>query len=182
MKLERAYYVAGIGVFFLMLLSAIGVDLKKWTRMPLAPSSSSVLTVLAIVGIIITAFGLYRSYLGGYKNMVDTGHPIIDRVFRNEVVKIDGKVFQRCTFENVTFEYAAHQPFQIQNCNFVGKRIIKAATPEVEATILLLRGLGVNPIDAPLYSTGGPLPMVEPGKEGGGVPTPASPPVPKRGP
>jgi hypothetical protein len=68
----------------------------------------------------------------------------------------------------VTFVYAAHRAFQIQNCNFVGRRVIKAATPEVEATVLLLRGLGVNPVDAPLYSDG-PLPLVEPGKERGGA-------------
>ena len=169
MKLERVYYVAGVGVFFLMLLSALGVDLKAWTRMPLALHSNLALAGLATVGIILTAFGLYRSYWGGFKNTVDARHPIVDRVFRNEAVEIDGKAFHRCTFENVTFLYAAHRPVPFQNCNFVGKRIIKATTPEVTATVLVLRGLGVNPIDAPLYSNDGPLPMVEPGKERGGT-------------
>lgn len=132
--------------------------------MPVAMNNNATLIVLAAIGIALTSLGLYRSYTSGYKDTVDADHPIVDRVFRNEVVEIDGKVFRRCTFENVTFVYGARRSCQLQSCTFLGRRLIKAATPEVTATILVLRGLGVNPVDSPLYSNE-PLPMVDPLKE-----------------
>lgn len=130
--------------------------------MPVAMNSNAGLAILAAIGITLTSWGLYRSYTAGFKDWADEDHPIADRTFRNEAVEIDGKVFRHCTFENVSFVYKARQSFKIQNCTFIGKRMIRAASPEVEATVLLLRGLGVNPVDAPLYSDK-PLPMVDPG-------------------
>ena len=128
--------------------------------MPSGPNG--LLIILALCGIGLTGLGLYRSYSAGWQPDLDTKHPIVGKTFRNQEVQVDGKIFNRCTFENVTFFYRAKQPFQMAGCTFLGTRLIRTDNAEVVGMVGLMKGLGYLVKGMPIHSDV-PLNVEEPG-------------------
>jgi hypothetical protein len=165
MALEQGYYIASIGVFLLMLLSALGVDLKRITRMNSVPNGKRLMVFLAVIGIALGAAGVYSSFRSRFDGSVDTQHPIMDRTFRNEQVFLDGKSFYRCRFENVTFRYSGRRGFAISHCAISGIPVIQCENPTATLTVGLLVGLGFVSPNLKIVTTGPPA-AFEPPKVG----------------
>ena len=67
--------------------------------------------------------------------------PLIDRYFSNEVVDVDGKSFQRCTFRNVTMRYNDTASFSITQSSFGGIKL-QSDSGEVNSAWILAVAVG----------------------------------------
>ncbi|MFZ3327071.1 MAG: hypothetical protein WA231_14770, partial [Methylocella sp.] len=73
--------------------------------------------------------------------------PIVNQIYRNETIEIDGKAFHDCLFENVTFLYNGTKPTQFINCRRpVGEReyTFQTDNPEVLMTFEIVHWLRIT--------------------------------------
>ena len=89
---------------------------------------------------------------------------VFGKTFRNERVILDGKNFQRCTFENVTFVYNGTTPLQFSENTVRGSIRMDSDNEAVTGALMWARGFGLIPnnvnveldpgsrIDPPQYS------------------------------
>lgn len=65
------------------------------------------------------------------------------KFFANEKVPVDDTTFYDCTFTNVTFVYDGTAPFQMNDSSIVGTYAFESNNPSIQATGLLLSGIGM---------------------------------------
>lgn len=78
--------------------------------------------------------GLYLLLPHGKRRLT----PVFNQIYRNQVIKVDGKDFQNCIFENVTFEFDGG-PWNFGNCRVVGIRRFETPSPKIAGGISLLK-------------------------------------------
>jgi hypothetical protein len=106
--------------------------------------------VVASTGILLAhEFGLIGSgkkleftWQGGVPHIV-----VPCRLFINEQVILDDRIYRNCTFENVTFMFNGTAPFELTGNHINGRMAIATENPAVESTVMWLRGLGAENID-----------------------------------
>jgi hypothetical protein len=64
--------------------------------------------------------------------------------FQNETVRLDGMDYQFCTFDNVTFQYDGTATFSFQHNQLIGRVNFESESDSVNATMLMLAGLGAT--------------------------------------
>jgi hypothetical protein len=97
---------------------------------PLSFLSSRQLLVVAIcVGLGLSSFSLYLSYTKNCKKWPSTKlETVYGRAYRNEEVKLDGKKFDHCTFENVTFRLEGEALYSFNDSHLVGGTLPQVRT------------------------------------------------------
>ncbi len=71
----------------------------------------AVALVLFALNLGMSSLGLYRSFAKDCRQWQSTKQDVVYGInFRNERVELDGKLFDHCTFENVTFVYDGLAP------------------------------------------------------------------------
>src|SRR6266849_245470 len=91
----------------------------NWSMREVNVSTRKLYLVLALtsVSLVLSAVGLYFSFHPDplhYKNKRFT-ETIQDRVYTNERVELDGKMYEHCTFNNVTFVFHGTGPVGFRN-------------------------------------------------------------------
>ena len=78
---------------------------------------------LSICALIFSCAGLYRTFrYGDYRNWQSSKQETIyAKSFLNETVEIDGKIFDRCHFENVKLLYHGRAPVSFTRSDFKGE-------------------------------------------------------------
>jgi len=113
------------GTVGLWLFALAGIIVKlyrgKHIPKPLAFLSSRQLLVVAVsVGLALSITSLYLSYTKNCKRWPSTKmETIYGRAFRDEEVKLDGKKFDHCTFENVSFRFNGVAIYSFNDSHFV---------------------------------------------------------------
>jgi hypothetical protein len=88
------------------------------------------LLAIVLVSFLLSGIGLYSSHHADslhWTMTVDQLQEVYGRTFRNETVVMDGKKFDHCTFDNVTFVYHGLTPYSFVEAQFVkpGKIMVK---------------------------------------------------------
>jgi hypothetical protein len=76
------------------------------------------------------------------------------RNFRNEIIDVDGKSFEHCTFTNVKFRYSGRGPVQMMNNAFGGQNQVTSDNPALNSIVVLLKGTGIA-ASLPLFNRNG---------------------------
>ena len=135
---------------WLFLFAAIGalwatVQLvsKAMGWLPQLTRMSWTLPTAVIICLLLSGLGFYRSLytVPGYQKDAKQ-EDVIDQVFVNREVNIDGKYFSRCRFENTTFVIAGTKPYSFINCHFIGSIVIKTNNPMLDALIAFQKATG----------------------------------------
>jgi hypothetical protein len=72
-----------------------------------------------------------------WKMRQDQERAVYGKSYRNESVQIDGKKFDHCNFENVTFIYAGVAPTDLVECHFTGTTYLKTSSDALKGYMVL---------------------------------------------
>jgi hypothetical protein len=127
-----------IGAIF-ALLAFFGVDWEFLQgRIPMSDKTRRVLTFVLILA------SLAMSGLGWYAHINEQSiavnqwrhyrkEDVIKQFFSNQEVEIDGKNFENCTFNNVTFVFRATAPFTLANNNINGTAVLRLRAHDMQS-------------------------------------------------
>lgn len=106
---------AGLQFFGITAGNMKAVSLNKWLV---------VMLFLWIGSLGISAYGLYSISTYQDKGFTGIQETIRHHTFSNESVEVDGKEFDQCSFENVTFTYRGTGTFKFNKVTFKGEKIV----------------------------------------------------------
>jgi hypothetical protein len=116
---DDLYFLIGT---VLALIALLGVDWKLVRgRIPMLSARNWLFLALILGSLIFSSVGWYKSrHLNPLKwTMTQADEQVVyGQHFRNEEVVLDGKKFDHCTFDNVTFVYHATAPVDFVECTF----------------------------------------------------------------
>jgi hypothetical protein len=125
--------------------------------------SSKALTAAIVIGILTSAYSLYLNYR---PRAFEYDHRakfqvISGRFYENEVVDLDGKDYENCTFVNVTLRYDGTTDVRVNHNDFKGTLSFRSDNPAIQGELAVLRGIGL--LNVPLVGADGkPIPYIEP--------------------
>jgi hypothetical protein len=105
----------------------------------------------ALIGVVVVAvvliegsFRLWRKASAGTYDSDVPKAPILNQIFRNERVTLDGHTFVGCTFQNVTLVFEGRAPFDLSHNRIEGALNFDfSAAPQAQVAVTLLDGLGL---------------------------------------
>jgi hypothetical protein len=104
---------------------------------------------LIIVGLFVFDYGVRSEWFSNTKQISfrwdDSKKPLViaGKRFLNDNVILDGFDYRDCVFEHVTFVFNGTTSISMTGNKIVGGFKIKTENPSVDATVMLLRGLGM---------------------------------------
>jgi hypothetical protein len=144
-------------------LPSLGVDVRIFGRGKVVKATVEVgipkwrwwlVVAIASLALIASSINLYRnSHRDALHFPVRDKEKIYGKMFRNEKVLLDGKSFEKVTFENVTYLVNGTAPFDLVNCTFSGSIQISTDSDSVASGLLLSKELGLIRQDAPVFRT-----------------------------
>jgi hypothetical protein len=153
--------VVALLLYFGIDAKAVGLFLRKNERGAVtsaSPARSKIILVLIAGSLLWSGITAYR-FRG--LSRYDPNAPMEEvsgKTFINQEVKIDGKRFTKCRFENVTIVYDATTPVSMEFDDFIGPLKFKSDNAQVtEAWMLQLHLPGH--IGIPLDRDGHPVPI-----------------------
>jgi hypothetical protein len=135
--------------FAVLLFAAIIAVVRRggkagfWAWRDVAPSQWA-FVVLCAIGIV--SFGLNIARQAGWLGATEFNYnatqkleAVVSAAYDNQTVVLDGRDFENCTFDNVTFIYKGTAPFVMTDPHFVngGTIVIGSPNPVVNLTIAL---------------------------------------------
>jgi hypothetical protein len=126
------------------LFGFLGLDWKVVggrLQMPHLNVRNSIVAALLLISISFSATGWYqlRHIDRLHWTMKDSDMEVIyGKTYRNEKVEMDGKKFDHCTFENVTFVYHALAPTGFNQSNFEGSEFYLETDNDAAKGMLIL--------------------------------------------
>lgn len=107
---------------------------------------------LAMISLLLSSVGLYKSLYPDMLHFRDSKitTTIRQQTFANENVELDGKLYEDCTFSNVTFVYHGIGTFGLLHNNIVGTKWVSTNNDTVVGTIYLLKALKLLKEDIPI--------------------------------
>jgi hypothetical protein len=145
-------------LFLFAAICAVGV-LVDWATKAMGLVPQMTRMNWAVVGVVLcliaSGWGFYRSLrmVPGFESGAKQD-PINDKQFFNEEVILDGKHFDRCRFENITFVLKGIKPYSLTNCDFYGSIVIKPDNPSLASLLALQKGIGMIPSDTRFIGDG----------------------------
>jgi hypothetical protein len=125
-----------------------------------SPSKSRWLSLaLSICALVLSGVGLYRTvYVVPHqvskfkiRNLEDL-QIVYGKNFKDERVEIDGKNFENCTFENVTYVYNGTASVAFKDNTLIGSRVIDTDSDAVSGTVSLLHFMKLLDPNTPVFS------------------------------
>jgi hypothetical protein len=112
----------------------------------LAPKLIGLLLVISFVLSAIAIYGAWRKNDPLHWTMrQDQEQVIYGQIYRNQDVEIDGKRFDHCKFENVTFIYHALAPCDLLVCEISGSVLIKTDNDAAKGILKFVEALRALP-------------------------------------
>ena len=132
---------------FVQLISKAAGWFPKMTQIGWIAVAIGISLVLSVIGF-YRSLGLVPAFDADYKPT-----PVNDQTFVNSEVIVDGKSFNKCTFQNVTFVFKGQRTFQIVSCIFSGSVSLRTDDPIGSGTMALARGIGMLQTTKPVGDT-----------------------------
>jgi hypothetical protein len=153
---------SGLDPFFLWVGSSVivmavvwtTVGIRKWFERPVASASDP-------ASPLPTAAATTYDYRKFQSNQMET---ISRHTYFNESVEVDGKIFDRCSFTNVTFTYHGTATFSFNGASFAGNIIAQTDNAAAKAYLSLVHAIrkvpGVNALVVAEKDTAGNISVV----------------------
>lgn len=109
-----------------------------------------VVAALLILNLIVSGLVWYRQSQDTAFADEPPKEVVRSKTFVNEIVDLDGKGYEDCTFIDVTFRYNATAAFQFSHNRVNGPFVITTDSQRVAAVVELLKGMGLT--DVPLLT------------------------------
>jgi len=74
--------------------------------------------------------------------------PVLEKSFRSEFVKLDGKVFIRCKFDRCTLVFSGKRPVGFEHCEFVAPmfRLAGSAAVSIQQIVTMRKDPAFKPV------------------------------------
>jgi len=107
------------------------VPAPLWLR---TMASNPAIWVILFLSMLTIGVGwpVVREHLAFLRVMKNAKEQIVGRYYRNEIVKVDGKQFVKCTFENVTFQFDGTALSSMVDCTQSGTNSYGTANPIIK--------------------------------------------------
>jgi hypothetical protein len=135
-------------LWIIFLIAFVGRLWRGEAQMPNFLKSNVTWGIAIALGMIISGASLYMNYTKEEPAPWKTDHltPFTNVNFHDELVEIDGKVFEDCTFTNVTFFYRGKKPFSCRHNTIKGNQYVRTDSEAAYYWTELLKMLGMmNP-------------------------------------
>lgn len=110
------------------------------------------------IGLLLIIF-LYTTsdtFASRYGSFTFNSNPNFEMVkgkkFYNERVVLDGKKYEDCTFENVTFVYNGTTPVHFSHNRVMGRVLFASDNPSVNMSMVVFYGMGLIPSNVPILN------------------------------